>query len=373
MKVAFYAPMKPPHHPVPSGDRTMARALLKALSFGGADVQVVSGPRSFATSPSVEALEATKAAAREQIAVLRSGFEGGGWRPDVWLTYHPYYKAPDLIGPELTVEFNLPYATVEASYSERRGQGAWKQWHLANLAALERAAIHFVMTERDRAGLERFAGVRGELVSLPPFIDVTGQPPEGALSGSGVDGAAVRLIVVAMMRADVKRESYRMLATALGELREMNWTLDIVGDGAARSEVEDCFRDALGVHADERLHWHGELDIAGVQHALARGDLFVWPGFDEGYGLSYLEAQAMGLPVVAQRAGGVPAVVIDGETGFLTPEGDVAAYAQAIGSLIADPAKRANMAARARDFVWTKRSLMQASEILMTTLRRLVA
>ena len=59
-----------------------------------------------------------------------------------------------------------------------------------------------------------------------------------------------------MMRADVKLESYRFLAKALAPLDGLDWTLDIVGDGAARTEVERAFPGFY----DGRVTWHGELD-----------------------------------------------------------------------------------------------------------------
>ncbi len=60
----------------------------------------------------------------------------------------------------------------------------------------------------------------------------------------------------------------------------------------------------------------------------------MWPGSGEAYGIAYLEAQAAGLPVIAQWTAGVPEVVEDGVTGLLTLEGDVAAYAEAIRRMI---------------------------------------
>ena len=48
-------------------------------------------------------------------------------KPDLWFCYHPYYKAPDLIGPKLASSFNLPYVTAEASYSRRRDETGWAE------------------------------------------------------------------------------------------------------------------------------------------------------------------------------------------------------------------------------------------------------
>jgi len=52
MKIAFYAPLKSPDHPVPSGDRLMARMLIAALRIGGHEVAIASDLRSFMAKPS---------------------------------------------------------------------------------------------------------------------------------------------------------------------------------------------------------------------------------------------------------------------------------------------------------------------------------
>jgi len=61
--------------------------------------------------------------------------------------------------------------------------------------------------------------------------------------------------------------------------------------------------------------------------------------------MAFLEAQASGVPVVAGRTGGVPAVVADGVAGVLTPIGDAASFAAAVGRLLDDPKERARLAA----------------------------
>lgn len=379
MKIAFYAPLKPPDHPVPSGDRTMARSLLKALAQGGADVRLASGLRSWVRTPSDEARIGLLDAAATERDRLLAEFKSSAWRPDVWLTYHPYYKSPDLLGPALSAELAIPYATVEASFSARRATGDWAAWHEANLPALRHADVHFVMTERDHAGLAQCSGVGGRLVAFPPFIE-SWETTNGFDCAAGVGDEAsfeppCRLAAVAMMRRDVKLESYRFLASALGRLDlegRCAWTLDIVGDGEARPDVERAFAEALGMAAEKRVRWHCALDRGGIGEVLRQSDLFVWPGFDEGYGLAYLEAQAMGVPVVAMRSGGVPAVVRDGETGVLVEEGDLDGFVRALSALIRDRRRRNCMRVSAIDFVRKERSLERASERLMAALTQLV-
>ncbi|MGL6208400.1 MAG: glycosyltransferase family 4 protein [Paracoccaceae bacterium] len=339
MQIAFYAPLKSPEHPVPSGDRLMAGMLRGALQAAGHGVTLVSELRSYCGDPENLALAAQIIAAagaeRRRIAE--------GWRaaraPDLWVCYHPYYKSPDLIGPDLCRSFGVPYVTIEASLSARRNLGVWVDSQVVVAEAVEQAAVNICLTARDRAGILQMAP--GAVVAdLPPFIDAT--PFLGARqAGSG----AARLVTVAMMREGDKLASYRMLAEALAALPGGTWQLTIVGSGVAEVEVRGLFAPF-----GRAVVWAGLLDRTGVAAALLQSDLYVWPGFGEAYGLAYLEAQASGLPVVAQAVAGVPEVVKDGVTGFLTPEGDVAGYAAAVGRLIGDAGLRAQMgqAARAR-------------------------
>jgi glycosyltransferase involved in cell wall biosynthesis len=86
-------------------------------------------------------------------------------------------------------------------------------------------------------------------------------------------------------------------------------------------------------------------DVSGEQLAeeYVNADCFCLPTVQEGFGIVFLEAMAAGLPVVSCRAAAVPEVVLDGETGILTPPRDPAALAGAIASLLADPARARGM------------------------------
>jgi glycosyltransferase involved in cell wall biosynthesis len=363
MRIAFYAPLKPPDHATPSGDRLMARLLIGALATAGYEVRVASRLRSYASEASESIRRHHEQLAEGEVRSLLTVWTeaDASWRPDLWFTYHPYYKAPDWVGPAACERLAIPYATAEASYAAKRDAGPWRAWQAAVVAAIGRAAVNFCLTAVDRAGLERVPGRRGRLVDLPPFIDRSPQaPPRSRESGA----TRIELISVAMMRGGVKLESYRMLAQALHELCDLPWRLTIVGDGPARPEVAAAF---AGLPA-ERIAWAGALAQDQVAPRLARSDLYLWPGFGEAYGMAYLEAQAEGLPVVAQRTGGIPAVVVDGVTGLLTEPGDRAAFAGAARRLIADPDLRRSMGTAAERFVRGERTLANAATILREAL-----
>ncbi|MGO7015748.1 glycosyltransferase family 4 protein [Rhizobium leguminosarum] len=354
MRVAFYAPMKSPNHPVPSGDRLMARLLIRALELGGHQVDVASEFRTYASTP--QAAAALEPAIGAELERLRLRWKAAP-RPELWFCYHPYYKSPDPFGPVISAEFAIPYVTAEASYAEKRDRTGWAASQKLVGEAIMRAAVNISFTGRDQDGLAA-AFAQARLARLNPFIDTalfeTVSPAPDPR----------RLMTVAMMRAGDKMDSYVMLANALRLIEDRPWTLAVIGDGPMRQEVQALFADFPG-----RIEWLGERNAIEIAELLGRGGLYVWPGCGEAYGLAYLEAQAAGLPVVAQKTAGVPAVVEAGVTGLLTPEGDVAAYAEAVAALLDDRQRRDAMGQAARRLVLGERSLAMAAQVLDGILR----
>ncbi len=344
----------------------MARLLLKALETAGLEPHVASTLRVYLKQGDGNLPKLQIAASAEVDRLLGAYKSGTCETPRAWFTYHPYYKSPDLIGPEVAAELCIPYITAEASWSGRRANGAWAEAHKINARALQAGNLHLCLTGRDRAGLSEFLGSQDRLADFPPFIDVSWIEP--CPINKDEKAVPVRLLTVAMMRQDVKLESYRMLAEALAGLQHLEWRLDIVGDGEARGDVEAAFEPV----ERDRLIWHGELGQAELLERYANADVYVWPGFGEAFGLAYLEAQAAGLPVVAQNTKGVPSVVDNGKTGVLTPEGDVEAFRNAVARFVEQPGQRRAMSRNAETFVRTERSLDEASKRLKAVLEPLL-
>lgn len=172
-----------------------------------------------------------------------------------------------------------------------------------------------------------------------------------------------------MMRAGDKLASYRLLAEALSLLpRDAAWTLDIVGDGPARGAVSALFA-AFGPRV-RLLGAIAEPDQLALAYRVA--DLLVWPAVGEAYGMTLLEAQACGCPVLAGREAGVSAVVRDGETGILVARRDPTALADALGALLGDRGRLVTLGEAARAFVLGERDLGHAATILRAALAPLV-
>ncbi len=88
MKIAFYCPMKSPNHPVPSGDRLMARLLMQAMRLAGHEVEVVSELRSFMREPNGEEADALARDAEQERQRISALWKSHG-TPDLWFCYHP--------------------------------------------------------------------------------------------------------------------------------------------------------------------------------------------------------------------------------------------------------------------------------------------
>ena len=352
MKIAFYAPLKSPDHPVPSGDRLMAQLLISALQAAGHAVEIASTLRTFMREPPSDALPALRQQAEAERKRIGAAWQQGG-TPDVWITYHPYYKAPDLIGPALGNSFDIPYVTVETSYSARRNLGAWAEAQAMVLQSLKMARVNICLTTRDQQGLAE-AAPAARTAFLPPFLDSSIFLAQSPRPQPG------RLVTMAMMRPGNKMDSLAMLAKALKLIDNEDWSLSIIGDGSCRKQAEDMF---AGFEPD-RIIWHGQQSRQNIATLLSESAIHVWPGCTEAYGLSYLETQAAGLPVVAQNTHGVPEVVIADRTGLLTPVDDVPAYANAIRIMLSNPEMRERMGAEARRFVSEERSIARAAQRL---------
>ena len=374
-RILFYAPLKPPTHPVPSGDRTVARLLMLALKQGGFDVALASRLRARIADPQEPLAQETMRAqawgiADRMIAKLRA--EPKRARPKAFFTYHLYYKAVDWIGPRVADALDIPYVVAEASHAPKRATGAWAFSHAGAEAAIAAADAIFCLNPSDKECLAQ-ATDRRRLVDLPPFLDLRSFAPVVPAHDTARAQLAARynldakrpwLLAVGMMRKGDKLASYQVLAEALCRAKLTRPLLLIVGDGAAKAEVARAFRDAPCA-----VRFLGALPMDALIAPYAASDLLVWPAINEAFGMALLEAQACGLPVLAGASGGVPAIVAHGKTGFLALPGDAAKFADALKRALKADLPKLRKAARAK--VARRHDLPAAAATLSRTLTKL--
>lgn len=342
MRVLLHTPLKAPDSSVPSGDREMARGLKRLLERLGHRVVMPQASRVAPGAPPVATHLALERRARAQagrlIARWRALPAHHPERFDLWFTYHCYYRKPDWLGPVVTQALGIPYVIAEASHAPRRTQGPTRVGHRAVERALAAADLVLTVNPRDVAGVKTRLRPGARQVWLPPFIDIA---PFRIPSRRDPDRPPL-LLSVGMMRARDKLDSYRVLARAFALLKDRDWRALLVGDGPARPEIE-----GLMAPFGSRVRFAGAVPHAELPALYASADLYLWPAINEAYGMAFLEAQATGLPVVAGRTGGVPAVVADGVSGLLTPIGDEVAFAASVARLLDSPAERTRFGAAA--------------------------
>ena len=375
MKLAFYAPMKSPDHPVPSGDRRMGRLLFQALERAECEVELASKLRSFdkAGDAAFQA-KVQEEGQREAARLIAKWRAHPAEAPKGWFTYHLYHKAPDWIGPLVCEALQIPYMVAEASHAPKRAAGPWESGYAAAEQAIRSARAVFHMTRLDGECLKPIIAQGHELILLPPFIDMEAFQEQAVpvdvaaeVARAGGRKGVQNLLCVAMMRDGDKMESYRQLGQGLALLARDDWQLLVIGEGEMRATVEKAL-SPIG----DRAVYLGAMAPEALPAWYEFADLYVWPAHGEAYGMAFLEAQGCGLPVVAGDLRGVPDVVLRGETGILTSPGDNADFAAAIDDLLSDPARRQSMGERARAFVAEERSIAHAAGLLKSHIERIL-
>jgi len=232
---------------------------------------------------------------------------------------------------------------------------------------------YLVSTWAERAAVERAerviavsSGMRGDILA-----HFRVKPERVVVLHNGVDATAFRRTdrKDALERHGV-REPYALF---VGRVSEQKGIFPLL-EAAARfpadlglvlcaaspdtPELEARLRAAIA--NQPRVRWlNAVLPHEDVVQLYSHASVFVCPSVYEPFGLINLEAMACGTPVVATRVGGIPEVVVDGETGLLVPPGEPAALAAAVGDLLADRARagRLGQAGRRRveaEFSWER-------------------
>ena len=368
MKLAFCTPFKPLTHPRISGDVTIADDLATFFRTRGHDVWLVP----HVTTRYIWKRPQDWAQTFATMQLVRETLHSHE-KPDIWFTYHSYYKAPDILG-SLAVRAEIPYTIFAPSHAFKRKR-VWKTkpGYYLNKRALQHADHLFTNKQRDLEGLEQLVP-SSHISFVPPgiktddFLCDEQARHKKRIAWNASDKTIV--LTVAMLREGTKSEGVEYVIKACEKLAVLDDSIFLViaGDGTMRSSLEEKAQQAL---PDKHL-FLGTVPSTELPEVYSASDIFAFPGINEGLGMVYLEAQSCGLPVVAWDHDGAPQVVADGTTGFITPSFDIEAFIAGIQKLAASPELRATMGNAARAYVTQEHDIYKNYKLLEEKLHSLI-
>ena len=369
MKIAYYMPFKPPDHVNPSGDLITGRELQQFLARQNHHIDLVSSLRSRWIYTEPHTLAWYRSESERVRARLRQD------PADLWLTYHTYYKAPDLLGPSCAKALHLPYVIFQGIYStKRRRDLKTLPGFLLNRRALRSAQMVYTNKRKDEKNLRRLLP-EDRVSYVPPGIRPAQFPFDAGARQELRERWRVkgRLVVLctAMLRPGVKTEGVSQVIKSCGALHRSahKILLIVIGDGRNRRELEEEARENLG----SSCLFLGRIERSELYRYYSGADLFAFPGIDESLGMVYLEAQSTGLPVAAFSDWGASEAVRNDQTGLLTPAANPDQFTASIRRLLDDSALRAQMGAAAKNHVRCNHDLEKNYAELAVNLEEIVS
>jgi colanic acid/amylovoran biosynthesis glycosyltransferase len=192
-----------------------------------------------------------------------------------------------------------------------------------------------------------------KIVRLPVGLDCSIFSPGKELA-TDLSGNVIRLLYIGRL---IEFKGIIIALKAFAKLRrevDNDIYFDIIGEGELWDDVHKLVVE-LGI--EPFVVFHGSLERDKIISIMNNSDIFLFPGItasngrQENQGLVIQEAQAMGIPVVVSDFGGVPEGMLDGETGYALPEGNMDAIVYKLKHLVDNPELRIHMGTSGRTYV----------------------
>ena len=369
MKIAYYMPFKPMGHQNPSGDLITGTEIFDHLQTRGHDINPISSLR-LRWAYYRPTLLFRLFRERNRLRALY----GNRQLPNLWLTYHSYYKAPDLLGPSLCHKWRIPYVIFQGIYSTKRKRRLKTlPGFLLNRRSLLAADHIFTNKQRDLKNLRRLIP-NTRLSYIAPGI----HPGDFAYSNQSRQekrtlwhsGKNIVIMTAAMMRPGVKTSGILQVIRTCGELHREGLALQlvVVGDGECRQELEQSAQN----EGPPNVLFTGKIPRKAMYKYYSSADIFAFPGIEESLGMVFLEAQSCGLPVVAYGDWGGGEAVLHNQTGLLNPAQQPEHFTTNIRELIENHELRRTFSRQATNHIRDHHDLLRNYEDLESQLLSLI-
>ncbi len=143
----------------------------------------------------------------------------------------------------------------------------------------------------------------------------------------------------------------------------------IVGNGPLKDYLKRIVKDLNLQNIVKFLGWMRQDEIVKL---MVKSDIFLLPSVSEAFGVVLLEAQAVGLPIVATNVGGIPEAIVNGKSGFLVPKRDIDALAKRLKYLIEHPELWPKMGRFGRKIIESKYNIKKLNRQLIKVYKNLL-
>jgi glycosyltransferase involved in cell wall biosynthesis len=241
----------------------------------------------------------------------------GGWQPDI---IHAHFFTAGAAAVILGKMYKIPVVITEHSTSvATHSLGAFERRRLR--FAMKRAQVILPVSHDLGGAIKNYYGIKKPMHVIPSPVNTEVFCPSAHPTEK--ERGKKKILLIAAL---TPRKGVPSLLEALSQIKNtrQDFVLDIVGDGANRSEYEQLTGN-LGL--DDVVRFHGrQPDIVGF---IRECDFFVMPSLYENLGMVYVEAMACGKPVIATNAGG-PREIVNDNVGITVPPQDIRALKEAI-------------------------------------------
>lgn len=366
-KIAYYMPFKPLGHPNPSGDLVTGTEIHDHLNQHDFDCRLISSLRCrwLYYRPH---LWPQLIRERHRLTTHNNRFQ-----PDLWLTYHSYYKAPDLLGPYCSSRLNIPYIIFQGIYSTKRRKNIKTiVGFYLNKWTLLKSNLVFTNKKKDEKNLLRILPA-SRICYIAPGIHSRhfsfcekSRKKQRAQWGVGDDPV---ILTAAMFRPGVKTEGLLKVLESCGALANngKRFRLVIAGDGRCKKELAAAAEKLV----PGMVTFCGKIPRNEMYRLYSAADIFAFPGIEESLGMVYLEAQSCGLPVIAYGDWGGREAVVHNKTGLLSPAERPGDFSQNINTLITNRTLRHQMGKHAAQHIRDNHELLHGYGLLREKLHEI--
>ena len=257
---------------------------------------------------------------------------------------HAHYAVPHAVSAFLAKEIlgeNAPKIVTTLHGTDITLVGADESFHRVTKFAIELSDGVTAVSNYLKDRTIREFSIERSIEVIYNFIDTTRDVGDSECTRMHWAPGGERILMHASNFRTVKRPSDVIRVFDLVR-KQVPAKLLLVGEGPERLFVQQIAKE---LDLTPHVHFLGEQ--AYLESLLSSADLFLLPSEQESFGLVALEAMSCGVPVIGSQVGGLPEVVVDGETGYLFPVGEVREMAAAAVDLLTSD-KHAVFSAKAR-------------------------